>query len=1753
MNKLKFLLTMLLSAVVGIGVHAETHVWDPTALTNGTVIALQCRDTNGGPGWYFNGEGKKSPVLNYHNLYKVVTAVSDGSAIKLQRLWDSKYVSTEGSMTMVAEGADNVATFAVTNAQPENWTTSMAGTDATKMLRFATGSSSFLNTAAKTAVPTYSGGRGGYSAWYVYTFSEAEVTALTANPSGLKVSTDTEEHWYVMQCLRASRYVGTAAVGQNINGHQTTIPTVWKFVKRDDGSWDIVDYNGIYVSVSGGNIKAADTRPSYGWTIKNSAQAGYFIVTSGGSQFNQSNDSPYPTLNWGGGNNTTDEGCKYCFAEAPAPATPKQLMYLTSGWYQIKSVSGVQGATGKYLKTLDLSAAVLHSSNYYDMVETESSTDLNTYCYVKRGETVQVYLPNGHNVGTGCSSSAQTPVNNINVWTPDADLSRIQLRNDGSHGTNYWYIFDKTVNSTTYKILGAGSGVTTSRFQFYPVDMSGYDIYTVALGDGVTGTDTVTYNKSDYTGVKEMIVGGNVFVTKGSTLEASDFTSSQSGTIVSIDADNKRIMVNLKPNIDFSELSNAKKYIIKTARGFLNATATTASGSTTQSVEVAMYKYAETNHYYLYDVTNSKFLGTSDLSSTADPTTYFEVSQWDTNAKEFKIKSSATKCLLQMNGAGALVINDGWSTKDAGDIWYVYEAGDFTMPAELVTKIANCETIQTEPITDLSQLVTTKVYVFKNRNYDGYLKGNTTGGRLLFAENTTPSNAVFHWQIVKEGDNYVLRNVGTGTYITNTSAATSAGSWQTTEDAVLVYNTLTKVTDEESGKVYFAIRNIDYASGYSYMHVDGSKTTVNWEYASSPASQYAIEEVGECDDYDATVRAELLADAKAALNTAVTTAFAETTKVGVGYYKAAVIDPILAARDSAKAVNDNGSAALTDVLAQVRIMQPLLAELKTENVQQPEAGKFYYIQNAYAGFYTTQNKYKNIYQDGTTMKWGNEDRTNFYQVWTWTPKEGGYSVRNIGGDNYVDVANGDTNVMSETDPENATVLTWFALGKCYIQSPNPTEGNHYLHAGSHKDGAGVSGTILGFATGGASSWTLIELTDADLTALADTLIARVDAMTFGHKVGDMDPTSAEAINAAKAALEADKTSTADIKTLYDLLQKNGSATVTVTYTLDGKELETKQIKPALTLDAIKYDKTKLYAEDGKGYYTMADPVYDETNEKYTQNITSSLPFVTSTEGDEHWYAMYIHYTNKWMLKTAGTDNADVKTSEKTFNAADNELWAIAGDIVNGFKLINKATGWSKPMTSPDPSGTASGQTGADILPKMNADEATMWKVYDYNPGSGNHGFYLGYGLTGAKMNRRGNDLAFWTGGQDGGSSFSVVEPWTAYVAYSNELNATKTKVQAIVEGAENVGKIGYTTEQGLANAQDFQTKWAEPAAATTAAQLEQIAAVKALEYPITLPEAGKYIVLKKADGSYLTSGKSFSATEDATTVWYVDEDESGVKRLVSVKGGLYLNGRDFATGTETTPVGAAKFIGANYGCLNIVAGQNGTSDMYLYNGSASLDKGNWAVGTVKTDAEYNWTVEYAPQVTVSVSKAGYASFYTPIALKLTADEGLKAFVATVNGETLSLTTVTDDVIPAGEGVVLRGAQGDYHLQLTTETSAETSMLAGVVLPRISTFKSEGYTGDYVLSTGTIGDKTGQVGFFPVRQNEVLKGFKAYLPDEQEETAVRAFSFSFEEMTTAIEAAESRTMEDGVMYNLNGQRVTRANGLVIVNGKRIVVK
>ena len=69
----------------------------------------------------------------------------------------------------------------------------------------------------------------------------------------------------------------------------------------------------------------------------------------------------------------------------------------------------------------------------------------------------------------------------------------------------------------------------------------------------------------------------------------------------------------------------------------------------------------------------------------------------------------------------------------------------------------------------------------------------------------------------------------------------------------------------------------------------------------------------------------------------------------------------------------------------------------------------------------------------------------------------------------------------------------------------------------------------------------------------------------------------------------------------------------------------------------------------------------------------------------------------------------------------------------------------------------------------------------------------------------------------------------------------------------------------------------------------------------------------------------------------------------------------------------------------------------------------------------------------------------------------------------------------------------------------------------------------------------------------LKGFRAYFHPES--TAARATSFVIDDGTaTGIITAEGEVLEDGPVYNLNGQRVGQAaRGIYIMNGKKVVMK
>ncbi|MBQ0049298.1 MAG: exo-alpha-sialidase [Bacteroidales bacterium] len=152
-----------------------------------------------------------------------------------------------------------------------------------------------------------------------FTSTQNEVADLLA----AKYANPSEEAVYTLQCNRGGRFVTSQGAGNNLLGTTNESGTgYWRFKKRSDGKYDIVNYeDNTFISAvgitTGKEMKSVSSSPSAGWEIKKSADAGWFILVGGTNQFNQSTNAPYPVLNWGGGNNTTDQGCKYQICEVP--------------------------------------------------------------------------------------------------------------------------------------------------------------------------------------------------------------------------------------------------------------------------------------------------------------------------------------------------------------------------------------------------------------------------------------------------------------------------------------------------------------------------------------------------------------------------------------------------------------------------------------------------------------------------------------------------------------------------------------------------------------------------------------------------------------------------------------------------------------------------------------------------------------------------------------------------------------------------------------------------------------------------------------------------------------------------------------------------------------------------------------------------------------------------------------------------------------------------------------------------------------------------------------------------------------------------------------------------------------------------------------------------------------------------------------------------------------------------------------------
>ena len=307
-------------------------------------------------------------------------------------------------------------------------------------------------------------------------------------------------------------------------------------------------------------------------------------------------------------------------------------------------------------------------------------------------------------------------------------------------------------------------------------------------------------------------------------------------------------------------------------------------------------------------------------------------------------------------------------------------------------------------------------------------------------------------------------------------------------------------------------------------------------------------------------------------------------------------------------------------------------------------------------------------------------------------------------------------------------------------------------------------------------------------------------------------------------------------------------------------------------------------------------------------------------------------------------------------------------------------------------------------------------------------------------------------------------------------------------------------------------------------------------YALNMPKAGFYRIKGKTSGLYLAAGYAsngkFNMTDatDGTTVFYYDGTT-----LVNVATGL-ANGMNKDTWAWGTAASTVTFLdGYTNGGYAIYS----TSAYFYDNGdnSASTDRGA-TVDLTSVNTRYrSWSLEEVTTLPVSVSAAGYATLYAPVALAVAEGVTVYTISAVAEGKA-TLAEVEGTTIPAETAVILKAAAGTYNFAITEDVAAISgNLLEGVVAP-------QAWTNEFTLQTSEQG-----VGLFS-KEVPYLAAFKAYLPANNA-AGVKGILFDTETAVKSIEAAENT---EKAIFDLSGRRVEKpVRGLYIVGGKKVIVK
>ena len=305
-------------------------------------------------------------------------------------------------------------------------------------------------------------------------------------------------------------------------------------------------------------------------------------------------------------------------------------------------------------------------------------------------------------------------------------------------------------------------------------------------------------------------------------------------------------------------------------------------------------------------------------------------------------------------------------------------------------------------------------------------------------------------------------------------------------------------------------------------------------------------------------------------------------------------------------------------------------------------------------------------------------------------------------------------------------------------------------------------------------------------------------------------------------------------------------------------------------------------------------------------------------------------------------------------------------------------------------------------------------------------------------------------------------------------------------------------------------------------------------------------------GYYVYSSDGTSATTNANAGFQVYYNAKSPRAWMIRPAGMYSNGSG-ATSVAIANLKDGEIIKVTSSTA-LTAGSNLTrldnisyANTWFFEATAD---GNGYFSMPRF--EYVYTIEVlSPVVTATITAAGYATFSSTYPVDFTSVAGLKTYKATAcDGSKVTMEEVTG-AVAANTGLVLKGAADTYSIPVAASGTAVDGNLLEDCDCSWTTLAVANFGTNYVLSV-----QGGKVVWAPVTDGDHLPTMSAgqaylYVPDG----SARALTMVFDDDLTGINSVKSDdTLNNGTVYNLNGQRVAQpTKGLYIMGGKKVIVK